>query len=534
MTSFREVVDLLPAATSLSTPAKSKHGRSPQPHPGASALWGFNVYFAPETDYEDLEKEQRKKILRERLQAERERRLAEEATRQEQKRVAMRLDYTKYLYFSAKYGPLPALLYCSSEFPGRVYEVYVNRVATTLQHWAVRRMEILKRHARFYVARIAVDAAIATGIKRRVAVLSQHHHSQQLRARVLFRAQYRIFAAWKAETKQAKMVSERFRRAMQSTLADRFRYWKEFVATRRMVRQGKLCQASIKVFHRALLNRFTWWRDVAAKTKTIKAHVARVRLRHINHHWHRWFAYASFAKTYKLPATIIQRVWRGSRVRHSLQIHSRAAAKIQARMRGIFGRRVAAQRREQLMTAMAKLRFKLRKELVEQQSMQNKEIEAAIAAEAARRVLEKSAMELAGEEAKAEAMQALAKLLGNEYRAKLKDKIARYKSELGLNSKQATARATQEVIAEAQATAADDARQEFRHAHGAPPASCPSCNEGLPFSSCPHVCGESQGDRTARLEAWNQARLNDQVMALAQLDARPISFAEVYAFQKQN
>ncbi|RHY84734.1 hypothetical protein DYB26_008780, partial [Aphanomyces astaci] len=137
-------------STSLTSPECSSH--KALPNASASALWGFNVYHSPELDQEEMDKLHRRRLLQEKLKVDRERKMQADASKAEQKRLAQRLDYTKYLYFASKYGPLHALLYCCTDFPGV-----------------------------FVVSREFVAVTLGAAVSKRVAVLTQHHHAHQLR-----------------------------------------------------------------------------------------------------------------------------------------------------------------------------------------------------------------------------------------------------------------------------------------------------------------------------------------------------------------
>ncbi|ETV92975.1 hypothetical protein, variant 2 [Aphanomyces invadans] len=528
-------------STALTSP--TKHTRKRLPNASASALWGFNVYHSPELDQEELDQLQRRRLLHEKLQLERERIMQLNASTAEQKRVAQRLDYTKYLYYASKYGPLNALLYCCTDYPGtaatcslpicctvagRVYELLVQRTARVLQHWATHCMSELKCHARFHVSRATVAMILDTAVATRLAVHTQHHHAHKLRMRIFYRVQYRVFSAWRTETERGKLITLKFKRAMASTVASRFATWKDLVATRNMVRQGKLCQASVKVFQRALYNRFWHWKNTVEKTKLVRARFTQVCSRRTGDCWQRWRNFAVFAGACKPQATTVQRVWKGHRVRVHLHRRNCAATKIQARVRGILARGYTARLRERMQTAEVKLRFHLRKDMVHRHEAVLNEARAAIDAENSRHALELQAIHCAREVAKRDATDALSKLLGNAYRAILKEKIAVLKAEWGMDSKRATAKATQEVIEEAEATASDRERLAFRQLHGMPPAMCPRCLTGLPHPTCPHACGESAAERMQRQTQWIRDMLHDQAMALAALDTRPISYAERY------
>ncbi|ETV65217.1 hypothetical protein, variant [Aphanomyces astaci] len=472
-------------STSLTSPECSSH--KALPNASASALWGFNVYHSPELDQEEMDKLHRRRLLQEKLKVDRERKMQADASKAEQKRLAQRLDYTKYLYFASKYGPLHALLYCCTDFPGRVYDLLVHRTATTLQHWAVHYMTVLKRHARFVVSREFVAVTLGAAVSKRVAVLTQHHHAHQLRRRIFYRVQYRVFIAWRAETDRGKLITSKFQRAMATTLAGRFVTWKDMMATRKMVRQGKLCQASVKVFHRALFNRFWHWKKCVDKTKHIRSRFTNACTRRTLDCWQQWRQFSTFAITYKAQAITMQRVWKGHCVRQYQRCQKLAAIKLQAWTRGRSARQYAKKLREQMHLVGVKLRFQLRKDMVTLHETFNSSVRAAIAAEHSRQVLEQQAMHRARELAKRDASEALVKILGNAYRAILKDKIALFKSEFGMDSKRATIKATEEVIQEAQTKAADYERVVFRQTHSAPPSVCTKCQAGLPLATCTHI-----------------------------------------------
>ncbi|KAF0700530.1 Aste57867_8937 [Aphanomyces stellatus] len=517
-------------ALSSSLKAPSPTSKQPKPCASASALWGFNVYHSPQADFADAEKTQRVALLRHKLQLERDRKAQDDASKIEAKRVAQRLDYTKYLFFASKYGPLCAVLYCCSEYPGRVYEIYVHRTATTLQQWASYRLDILKRHARFNVARVTVDTVFGAVVKKRVAVLNQHHHVDRLRRRIFFAVQFRVFSAWKAHVARAIHVATTFQRAMQATVSDRFRQWKQTVETRRMVRQGKLCHATVKVSHRCLYNRFGWWKRAVEKTKMVRERLHRVQTHHMGELFVDWTGFTSFARRHKPHAVAIQRVWKGFRVRQTHQSRVRAATRLEAWTRGVLQRRRTANFRVQFQAAESKLRLELRKDMVQRQQAANRLTQAAVDGEAARNALERDATSRAREKAKTDATQALAKLLPNAYHARLKARMATLKAEFGMETKQAVVRATKDVVDEVEAEAVANERRAFRATTGVPPTACAVCDVGLPFVGCPHTCGESEQARAAAVVAWMQQTTVDQAMAVARIDTQAIAYADTHKF----
>ncbi|RQM30373.1 hypothetical protein B5M09_012712 [Aphanomyces astaci] len=185
-------------------------------------------------------------------------------------------------------------------------------------------------------------------------------------------------------------------------------------------------------------------------------------------------------------------------------------------------------------------------------------------------------MHRARELAKRDASEALVKILGNAYRAILKDKIALFKSEFGMDSKRATIKATEEVcwqynyyfkllenlivfMLQGHSRGSDqgcglrtrcvssDPQRASVSVHQVPGWIAPGnlyayydptlyvnvMDFVVAVCTGPHVCGESDGERAQRQAAWVQETLHTQAMALAALDTRPLPYAERYRYLLQ-
>ncbi len=102
------------ASTSPSAPERPKHALAEE-----SILWGFPVYFS-------TEKDQEKRLtadhgVRSEIAADKNIRLAEdEANRVDLlEKADVKADYTVYMYYAYKYGPLDGIMYCSTGRPGK-------------------------------------------------------------------------------------------------------------------------------------------------------------------------------------------------------------------------------------------------------------------------------------------------------------------------------------------------------------------------------------------------------------------------------
>ncbi|OQR84829.1 hypothetical protein ACHHYP_12795 [Achlya hypogyna] len=504
----------------------------PDPVPSAtsSALWGFPVYFSPETDQENDERQRRVARLKATLEQERARKTAQEHRAAEKQHAAQRLDHTKYLHYAYRYGSLPALLYCVSAFPGRVYELYVHRTAATLQAWAKARMVVLKTHARHHVAMMFVAAVLDAAVDKRARTVTQGDRANLLLRRIVLRAQVASFAAWKTWAAQTRAVKMRCRRAMSNTIADRFATWKQCVQTRALIRAGKLCQASVKVFRRCLFNRFQQWRRFAIRSMDIRRRFTAACGRRQRECLDRWSAFSTFARRTRRPLVRLQAWFRGCTCRRHFLLQKRAATVVECCWRGCLGRRHVRRLRESMRSLEIKLRFERRKLMTLKHEAFNAELHRAITAERDRHHLEMVALQAEHGRVQADVKKALAKILGNEYRAQLRDKTAAIKRLQGLDAKRAAAKATEEIIAEAVAVAVDSARSAFRATHP-PPAACSTCLVGLPTASCPHDCADLEDARYVRYAEYAREQVLLQTVALAQLDKAPISYATLYKFQ---
>ncbi|RHY36091.1 hypothetical protein DYB38_007093 [Aphanomyces astaci] len=142
-------------------------------------------------------------------------------------------------------------------------------------------------------------------------------------------------------------------------------------------------------------------------------------------------------------------------------------------------------------------------------------------------------MHRARELAKRDASEALVKILGNAYRAILKDKIALFKSEFGMDSKRATIKATEELASVSVHQVPGWIAPGNLYAYYDPTLYVKVMDFVVAVCTGPHVCGESDGERAQRQAAWVRETLHAQAMALAALDTRPLPYAERYRYLVQ-
>ncbi|EQC27979.1 hypothetical protein SDRG_14255 [Saprolegnia diclina VS20] len=534
--SRRHVLSMTLPRNGLPTAKALPHHKAQRPAKGnaapsalGSALWGFPVYFSPEMDREHDERAQRVAALRAKLQAERSRQVAAHEAEVDERMARSRRDHTKYLYYASRYGALPALLFCCTQLPGRVYELYVHSTANALQTWARARMCILKAHARSRVASAFVASIVAAVLEKRSLAATQAGRATQLLRRIVLRAQVQTFGAWKGWLLQTRASKRKFQAAMNATLASRFATWRDHAHTRAMIRHGKLCQASVKVFRRSLINRFGHWHGVTQRTKGIRRRFTNVCVRRQRELFGVWTAYVAFANRTTPYARRLQVWFRRSLARARFRKRQHAATTVARHVRGHLARRHVVALRASMRALESKLRFERRKALAMQHEAFNASLLNAIATERDRRRLEEAALQQEQDRVEAEVKKALAKILGNEYRAQLREKMTLLKQRDGLDAKRASAKAATEVIADAVALARDQARSAFR-ATRPPPAVCTECQLGLPTMQCPHVCGEA--DDEGRYEAYAREQVLLQAVALAQLERETISFAALYQYKR--
>ncbi|OQR95968.1 hypothetical protein THRCLA_07427 [Thraustotheca clavata] len=496
---------------------------------GGTALWGFPVYYSPEKDYADQQRKRQVVLLQAKLEEERERKLAAEELHAEEKRCAHRLDHTKYLYYAHRYGALPAMLYCC-----RVYEIYTNMTAKTLQLWCRERMIILKNHARFYVVRQFVAVIFKEGMNKRIAVTAQIDHANHLLRRILFRGQMQTFEAWKYLYEQNRRVKFRFQRCMDNTLHERFDKWKEYVQTRILVRTGKLCQASVKIFRRCLYNRFHQWCSYTRKSKDIRHRFNAACGRRQLECFEKWYRFVRFIQESSSSIIRIQAWIRQCICRKKYLKQKTKAILIQALWRGYSARCRVYKLREMMKHLEQKLRFERRKAMAQQHDAFNSQLRQAIIFEKDRSTLEMNAMKQEAIRAQEEVKKALGKILSNEYRVQLRDKIISLKKTYGMDSKRATIKATEEVIDQAVKIAEVKAQELFR-TQNPPAAFCTKCYLGLPTASCPHECSqntqEAQELRYTRYESYTREQIHLQTLELAQLDRQFIPYSVLYKYQ---
>ncbi|KDO15977.1 hypothetical protein SPRG_18483 [Saprolegnia parasitica CBS 223.65] len=96
-----------------------------------------------------------------------------------------------------------------------------------------------------------------------------------------------------------------------------------------MIRHGKLCQASVKVFRRSLINRFGHWRVVTQRTKDIRGRFANVCVRRQRELFGVWAAYVAFAHRTTAYARQLQAWLRRCLVRARFRKRQHAGATIQ-------------------------------------------------------------------------------------------------------------------------------------------------------------------------------------------------------------
>jgi len=138
-----------------------------------------------------------------------------------------------------------------------------------------------------------------------------------------------------------------------------------------------------------------------------------------------------------------------------------------------------------------------------------------------------------------EAKVALTKILNNPYRQALKEKIqasklnAKNRGEY-LDTKQATKLAAEEILYEAQITAAGMIITTFR-ALSPPNSVCLKCNIGFGHSNflSTHMCADSAADRELKIQCLRESELVTQRVFLAGLEKQHIPYHEIYRFMDE-
>ncbi|GMF80137.1 unnamed protein product [Phytophthora fragariaefolia] len=181
--------------------------------PESRKLWGFSVKYSPKKQLE-VQWRVAEKLKRRGLEKQEHishqydvARLSEEAIKHRE------ADYAEYLYYSALFGPLDALLYCCCPpgTQGRIYRLLVDISARRLQRWAPKRVAALRRYWVGYLAREVSSACLTEGLESII-----HSFHQERQATALFQSKVLqrswTFYRWKRQRNHSsKLIGRVYR-----------------------------------------------------------------------------------------------------------------------------------------------------------------------------------------------------------------------------------------------------------------------------------------------------------------------------------
>lgn len=506
------------------------------PDKESSKKWGFPVYFPPLVDTMRLEEQQEQQQDRKRRRQEKKDAIVRVQRDKQKRRQEKQEDFDVYLHFASKYGPLDALLYVCTERPGIVYRIIVNRAARMMQIWLKERMIALRMSLAKSVARNMVVEYEMLGIQKLQEHLEQENRVQCNLRRILHQNLVYCFTIWTEQVRKAVGAKGFLKRILRADLQRKFTSWKTKVETIKAVREGKVTQASVRLFRRNLYLKFKTWVEFTRRSKRIKDSAAKKVGHRKEELFRRWKLWTPWHRIATVASILIQKIARGWLVRFSICKRDRSAIQIQRVYRGFVSRsetkrfrvkiaqadeRVRKDRVEAVLAAFAQLCYDIQQDQMAEEERSRLEVD----------YIEDQVVR--NHKAVCDGMT---KILPNKFKTMFQKRIKLKKKQTQdaggyLKTTEATEQAKKEVLAEQKEITIDIARNAFRETN---PPICFCSNCFTAFSRQiflnRHVCSHTLDQHALiRTEIQHQLETKHQ-NDLAKAQDDPVSYSTLQRY----
>lgn len=506
------------------------------PDKESSKKWGFPVYFPPVVDTMRLKEQQEQQQDRKRRRQEKKDAIVRVQRDKQRRRQETQEDYDVYLHFASKYGPLDALLYVCTERPGIVYRIIVNRASRLIQIWLKERMIALRMSLAKSLARNIVVEYETMGIQKIQDHLEQENRVQCNLRRILHQNLVHCFTIWTEQVRKAVGAKGFLKRILRADLQRKFTCWKTKVETIKAVREGKVTQASVRLFRRNLYLKFKTWTEFTHRSKRIKDSAAKKVGHRKQELFTRWQLWVPWHRLATVASILIQKIARGCLVRFRIYKRDRSAVLIQRVYRGFVARRETKRLRVKIAQADGRVRKDRVDAVAAAYAQLCYEIEQDQLTEEERNRLEVEYIDdQVGRNQKAVA-EGMTKILPNKFKTMLQKRIKLKKKQIQdaggyMKTAEATEQAREEVLAEQKAVTIEVARNAFRETNP-PICFCSICFQAFSRQSFleRHACGHTvEQQASIREEIQQQLDLQHQIdLDRAQQDPVPYASLQKY------
>jgi hypothetical protein len=429
----------------------------------------------PEAEDEDQEEHRNSKLL------------SQAAVQQmKQQKEEEQKDYRQYMYYATKYGPLDALLYCCTNRPGKIYAILIDVSIRRIQKWCQERMQALRKFYICFLARQNVVLYIQNALENIVCQLLQQQKALSFWQRLRLRVVHQCFVQWYFMIQQDLKAKQIYQRFIHHEIHGHFITWYDHVQARIEIRQANITRASKRLFQRILLRCLQAWVQSHTKNKRVRGFLKAKLLQCAKNTFDCWKQTIQRQLLHRKAIIKIQAQVRCFVKRKQYKRYLNSALVLSRMIRGFLARKYVKRLREQFEIIACTLKQEKCREKTQALTALQEKRRALFDEENSRIQEENHFVKKFQRQIQEEVLKSLGKVLSNAYRHQLGQKIKYYKAfttstdekkePKRLSTKEATEKATKELIEEAKYDAAMNAHCRFRQEN--PPLF--SCNRFLP------------------------------------------------------